>query len=152
MKIFELSDAQRARLGFSHRFEITYADLTAAAATQTLDLFTYTAGMGVTNAAAKLVSGWVGASITAVTFEAGWNGATTDDPNGIIEAYEVATAGTELLYQDGTGAAFATKRTGYYPLDAGVYTCLFTATGANIGVNTAGEIHLYLNIVDINKG
>jgi len=151
MKIFELSNAQAAATGFTHRFEITFADCTTAGAAQTISLAAYTARMGVTAAAFKLVSGWVGPSITNVTLELGWNGAAVDDPNGLIEAAELATAGTEILAGDGTGAAFATKRTGFFAQEAGAFEAVLTASGANINVNTAGEVHVYMRIVDLTK-
>lgn len=149
MKIFEYSDAQRAKHGFSHRFEITYADLTTASTAHTLNLATYTAGLGITAGAFRLVTGWVGASVTGLTMKIGHNGATTDDDDSIFEAVELCEAGTEIDFGDANGAAFATKRTGYFPLDAGTYQAIFTATGANINVCTAGEVHVYLTLVDL---
>ncbi len=151
MKIFELSNAQSAATGFTHRFEITYADLTTAGAAHTLSLMAYTAGKGITGAAFKLVTGWVGASVTALTIIVGWNGASVDDDNGIFTALELCEAGTEIDFADANGAAFATLRTGFFPVEAGTYEAVFTATGANINVCTAGEIHLYLRVVDLAK-
>lgn len=152
MKIFALSNAQQAQLGFTHRFEILYSDLTTASTAHTQTLAAYTAGKGVTAAAFRLVSGFVGASVTNLTMAVGFDGATTDDADGIIEAVELATAGTEINYGDATGAIFAAKRTGYFPQDAGNYTALFTATGANVTVLTAGEVHVYLRLVDLATG
>lgn len=152
MKVTVLSNAQMAQMGFTHRFEITYADLTTASTAHTQTLAAYVAGKGVTAGAFKLVTGFVGTSITALTMAVGYDGATNDDPDGIIEAVELATAGTEILFGDATGAVFATKRTGYFPVDAGNYTALFTATGANVTALTAGEVHVYLNLVDLATG
>lgn len=151
MKVTVLSNAQMAQMGFTHRFEVTYADLTTASTAHTQTLAAYTAGKGVTGAAFKLVTGFVGTSITNLTMKVGYDG-TTDDDDGIIEAVELATAGTEILYGDATGVVFATKRTGYFPVDAGNYNAVFTATGANVTALTAGEVHVYLNIVDLATG
>jgi hypothetical protein len=46
---------------------------------------------------------------------------------------------------------FATLRTGYYPLDAGTYEALFTATGGNLSALTAGEVNIYLKLEDLTK-
>lgn len=152
MKIVTLSNAQTANLGFTHRFELTYADLTTAATTQTTTLMAYTAGKGITGAASKIVTLFSGGSATDLTIKVGWDGATTDDDDGAISATSVHTSGSYVKYQDGNGAAFATLRTGYFPQDAGNYTILFTATGANVSTLTAGEVHIYLRITDLATG
>ena len=152
MKIFELSDAQRAHHGFSHRFELTYADLTDTAGTgKTITLMAYTAGMGVINAASKIVTNFDGGATSELTIKVGFDGATTDDDDGIIEARSVHADATYITYGDATGAVFATKRTGYFPLDAGNYTILFTATGANPSTLPQGAIHVYLPIANLPK-
>lgn len=151
MKIFELSNAQSAATGFTHRFEITYADLTTASTGHTQTLAAYTAGKGVTNAATKLVTAFDGGATSELTIKVGWNGGTTDDDDGIIEARSLHADATYITYGDGTGAAFATKRTGYFPLDSGSWEAVFTATGANVTALTTGEVHVYLKIVDLTK-
>jgi hypothetical protein len=154
MKIFRLSDAQTAELGFTHRFEITYADVAAISGTTsgTIALAAYLAGQGVMNAATKLVTAFDGGATSELTLKVGWNGATTDDDDGIIEARSLHADATYITYGDGTGAAFATKRTGYFPLDAGNWEALFTSTGANLSAITSGEVHLYLRLADIRNG
>ena len=151
MKIFEFSDAQRARFGFSHRIELTYADFTTAGASQAIALLPYVAGQCFTNAAFKLVTASVGPSVTGLAMIVGWNGATTDDDNGLIESVELCAAGTEILFGAGVGAAFATTKAGYCPLDAGNIEATFTATGANVNVHTAFEIHIFLNRVNLSS-
>jgi hypothetical protein len=96
-------------------------------------------------------TGFVGPSVTNLTVAVGWNGATTDDADGLIAATEIATAGTEILYLLGDGAAFAANKTGYVALDAGSIQAVFTATGANLNVLTSGEIHVFLKAVDMTK-
>jgi len=142
-----------AQLGFTHRFEIPYTDLTGTASTSVaISLATYAAGKGVTAAAYKLVTAFDGGATSALALDVGHNGATTDDPDSILDNYEIHADATEVLYGDGNGAAFATLRTGYFPLDAGAYEATFTATGANLTVLTTGEVHIYLRIVDLATG
>jgi len=153
MKVTVLSNAQMAQMGFTHRFEIPYTDLTSTASTSVaISLATYAAGKGVTAAAYKLVTPFDGGATSALALDVGHNGATTDDPDSILDNYEIHVDATEVLYGDGNGAVFATLRTGYFPLDAGAYEATFTATGANLTALTTGEVHIYLNIVDLATG
>jgi hypothetical protein len=149
----QLNAADQARFGFTHKVVITFADLTAlgAVASGTVALATYTAGLGCTKAAFRLVTAFTGGATSALALDVGHNGATTDDPDSILDNYEVHSTGTEILFGDGNGAVFATLRTGYYPLDAGTYEALFTATGGNLNALTAGEVNIYLRLEDLTK-
>lgn len=151
MKITKLKAEETRESGFTHKAIITFADFAGVAAvTKVHTLISgLVAGFLVRAAAFRLVHGFVGTDVTALTLQVGWNGATSDDDNGLIEAVELATAGTEILAGDGTGAAFATKRTGFAPLEAATIEALFTATGANVSVLTAGEVHIYLAVSDL---
>lgn len=152
MKAFELGVETMARYGFTHRFEIPYTDLTSIASTSgTVDLFTYAAGVGVTKAAYRLETAFDGGATTNLALDVGHNGASTDDPDSILDNYEIHVDATEVLHGDGNGAIFATLRTGYYPLDAGVYQATFTATGANLTALTTGKVHIFLRIEDTSK-
>lgn len=153
MKVTVLSNAQMSQMGFTHRFEIPYTDLySTAAASLVVSLAAYTAGKGVTGAAYKLVTAFDGGATSALALDVGHNGATTDDPDSILDNYEIHVDATEVSYGDGNGAIFATLRTGYFPLDAGTYEATFTATGGNLTLLTTGEVHIYLNIVDLATG
>lgn len=153
LKTSILSIEEQAKTGFTHKSVISYSDIAAAAGAATavtMSLLPYTAGTAFQAAAYKIVgTGFVGPSVTNLTVIVGWNGATTDDDNGLITASEIATAGTEILYLLGNGAAFAANATGYVALDAGSIQAVFTATGANLNVLTSGEIHIYLKAVDL---
>lgn len=147
----KLSAEESRETGYTHKSIITHDDLTAAALTQTITLVS---GLGVGHlikeGAFRLVSGFVGASVTNLTMEVGYDlTAGADDPNGIIESVELATAGTEILAGDANGVIFLTKRTGFAPQEGCTVTALFTATGANVSVLTAGEVHVYLSVVDL---
>lgn len=152
MKTIVLDTINERVRGFSHVFKITHADLSGTAATTKAQaLVTLPVGSLVRNAAFYLKTGFVGASVTNLTLELGWNGATVDDPNGLIEAAELATAGTEILAGDATGVAFATKRTGFAPQESAGIEALFTATGANLTALTAGEVWVALDVVDLSQ-
>lgn len=153
MKTLALSNEERALTGFTHKAIITYADLVALGAVTSgaIAIFAYTAGMLFKSAAYKLVTAFDGGATSALTLDVGWNGASTDDDDGLLNGYEVHKDASEVLYADGNGAAFATLRTGYAALDAGNIEATFAATGANLDVLDAGEIHIYLGVVDLTK-
>jgi hypothetical protein len=153
MKAYILSNAQQAQMGFTHRFEVPFTDLNTTAGTSlAVVLAPYVAGRGVTGAAFKLVTPFDGGATSALAMDVGHNGATTDDPDSLLDNYEVHADATEILYGDGNGAVFATLRTGYFPQDAGNYEATFTATGGILTLLTQGEVHIYLNIVDLSVG
>lgn len=154
LKTIPLSNEEALKTGFTHKSIITYTEVAAigAATGGALVLAPYTAGTAFQAAAYKVVgTGFVGASVTNLTVKVGWNGATTDDDDGLIAASEICTAGTEILYLLGDGAAFAANKTGYVALDAGNIEATFTSTGANLSAMTAGEVHIYLKLVDLTK-
>lgn len=152
MDITNLSVEEMARTGFTHKAVITYADLADTADTSlALTLYTYAAKTLFKSGGFRLVTAFDGTSTTALTVKVGWNGATTDDDDGLIAAVELHNDGTEITGGDATGAAFATLRTGYVALDAGVLTATFTATTANLDDLTTGEVHIYWGAVDLTK-
>lgn len=152
MNIKKLSAEETRESGFTHKAVITHADLTAAATTEALTILS---GLGlgylVRAAAFRLVSGFVGTDVTALKLDVGWNGAAVDDADGLLDNYEIATAGTEILAGTGNGAAFAANITGFAPVEAATIEALFSATGANVSVLTAGEVHIYLAVSDLSK-
>lgn len=154
MDILQIPLPDQSRFGFTHKFTIDTDDLVAlgASTTGTITLMSFVAGQGVTKAAFRLETALDGTSITNVALDVGYDVSSgTDDPDGILDNYEIAGAATEILYGDGNGAVFATLRTGFYPQVTGSYTALFTATGANLSAMTAGKVHIYLRIEDLNK-
>jgi len=143
-------EEQAAASGFSHVVMIDYTDLnTTAGTTKTLEILPgMKLGSLVDKAAMYLETGFVGASITNLLLEVGWD-STADDADGLLAGYEVATAGTEILAGDGDGAAFATLRTGFAFVAAGEIEALFTATGANLTALTAGRVHIFLHVTQL---
>lgn len=148
-----LTEQERAATGFTHKYIIPYTDFTSIASTGgNVVLESVTAGHMVTGGAFKLVTAFAGTSVTNVALDVGYDlAAGTDDPDAFIDNYEIAGAATEILYGDANGAAFATLRTGYCFLESADIECALTATGANLSALTAGEVHVYLGIVDLTK-
>ena len=133
--------------GWTHQFKIPFGDLSAAATTKTISLLTLESGDLVRDAAFYLPTAFVGAAVTNLTVDVGHNAAAgADDADSILDAYEICGAATEVLAGDANGAAFATLRTGYAAVEAVTIEALFTATGANTSVLTAGEVWIYLNV------
>lgn len=150
MKVQNLM-AQEARR-FTHRIEIDFSDLSAAATTKTLDLVT---GLGVGDivlgAAYKLETPFDGGATSALALDVGYDlAAGTDDPDAILDNYQIHLDSTEVLAGDGNGAIFATLRTGYAFLESAKITALFTATGANLSELTAGKVIIWLEIASLD--
>jgi len=153
MQAEQLGVEMQARTGFTHKFTIDYTDLTALGAVTSgvVVLAPYTAGTILQQAAFRLETAFDGGATSALALDVGWNGASTDDPDGAIDNYEVHLDSTEILAGDGNGAVFATLRTGYSALDAGNIEATFTATGGNLNALTQGKVHIFLRLVDLTK-
>jgi hypothetical protein len=153
MKTYSISNEEAARSGFTHKFVLDFADVAAlgANAAGAIALMPYTAGTLFRSAAFKLVTAFDGGATSTMVLDVGHNGATTDDPDSLIDNVVVHLDGTEVNYQDGNGAVFATLRTGYAAEDAGNIEATFTATGGNLNLITSGEIHIYLGVTDLTK-
>lgn len=152
MKAYILGEQEASATGFSHKFVVPYTDLTGTAGlTLAVPLIAYTAGTLFDKAAYKLVTAFDGGATTNMALDVGHNGASTDDPDSLIDNYETHLDATEVAYGDGNGAVFATLRTGYAALDAGNIEATFTAIGANLTALTQGEVHIYLHLVDLAK-
>lgn len=154
---------ERIKTGASHRIQIDFTDLTDTAGTaKTLIVFPYIARDLIKDAWFDLVNPFVGTSITNLVFKFGWNGASVDDDNGLIESTEIASAGTEILagrgrvdagtvdgtYGSAEAAVINSLRAlfeGLQAQEAGNLEVVFTATGANLSALTAGRLYLYFN-------
>lgn len=152
MTELQLSSEERAS-GFTHKFVIGFADLVAlgAVAAGAIVLAPYVAGQACVKAAYKLNTAFDGGDTSTMVLDVGHNGATTDDPDSLLDNFVVHVDGTEVFYGLGNGASFAANATGYVPLDAGNYEATFTATGANLDVLTQGEITILLGLQDLSK-
>jgi hypothetical protein len=149
-----LSLEEQAATGFTHKSIITYADVAAISGATTsgaIAIHPYTAGTVFQAAAYKLVTPFDGGATSALALDVGHNGASTDDPDSLLDNYQIHADGTEVLYGLGNGANFATLLTGYAALDAGNIEATFTASDGNLSALTTGEVHIYLKAVDLTK-
>ncbi len=153
---------ERVKTGCSHRAVVSYTDLTDTAGTaKTLVLLPYIARDIFNFAFFDLVKTFDGGATSELTVAVGWNGATTDDADGLIEAKSIHEDATEILADAGsidgstTDTTFGAQelavlnslraRRAYAALDAGNIEAVFTATGANLTTLTQGLLHIYLN-------
>lgn len=153
MNVQALAAEETRQTGFTHVITVDHTDLTdTAATTKTLDLITgITAGKLVTGAAFRLQTPFDGGATSALALDVGWDlAAGTDDPDGLLDNYEIHADATEVLAGDGNGAAFATLRTGFAFQESGKITALFTATGGNLSALTTGTVHIFLSAFDLD--
>lgn len=148
MKVETLSVQTAACLGFTHRVEVTYADLSGTSDTQTLELISVPAGTAVLGAGFKLVTpfDFSDAAINACGVEVG----DGSDPNRFIVSTETALDGTEIDFWV-TANTTATLPYAYNAADT--IDALFTVAGGaspDTGEATAGEIHIFLRLADLN--
>lgn len=166
MQVIELTLEEQVKTGRSHMVVIDFTDFAGVASTgKTFAVLPYVARDILERGAFDLVTPFVGASITGLTVKLGWNGATTDLANGLLEALELCGAATEILADAGsidTSAIDATfgapelavltslrNRQAYAAQDAGNVEAVFTATGANLSVLTAGKVRILLNKISL---
>jgi hypothetical protein len=142
MKLIPLSIQERITTGASHKAIITYEDLVDTAGTgKTLSIFTDGKARDIVDLAYfDLVTAFDGGATTNLVIDFGWNGASSDDPDGLIDNVELHADGTEILASTGTGTKYAAQEA--FSLEA-----VFTATAANLDKLTQGEVHVYFNHV-----
>ena len=135
----ELSLAEQAR-GFSNKFNVKYSDIaygSGSTDTVTLTLGALPSNYVLNNALVNITTAFAGT--TALTIQVG----TTTTTNSLVTAQSVKTAG--VLAGVPTTATLV-KGTATANLVA-----IFTnATGGSPSALTAGELDLYLNIIDLS--
>ncbi len=141
MQVYELSEQEMARNGYTHKAIISYAqgDFTAAATTQTYTLYSAPAGTIVADFSYRTPTLLSGGAVSACTLQAGKTGTT----NGYITATSVFTGGTTV--KAGDGALF--NQAGGDGLAAAIdLVAVITTTTANVVALTAGEIHIFFKV------
>jgi hypothetical protein len=136
MRTYVLSQNERAQYGFTHKFVITLADLTAAAAgaTAAFTLLTGKVGQVINKGAIKVKT--QGAHASTLTLGLG-------DSNSAAR-YVTASDGkaaAETLYIGSTQYAMNTA----YNIST-----TFTAGAGNANAATAGEWELWIDITDLS--
>ena len=134
----ELSLAEQAR-GFSNKFTVKSSDIaygTGSTDTVTLTLGALPAKYVLNNALVNITTAFAGT--TALTVQVG----TTTTTNSLVTAQSVLTAG--VLAGVPTTATIRTATA-----TANLVAVFTNATGGSPSALTAGELDIYLNIVDL---
>lgn len=142
-----LTANEAAYSGFTHKWKVKYTDIdegTGATDTVTVKLYTTTADWMVTRAAWNVVTAFAGAASQALTAELGTDG----DPNNFIESAAVTAVGPKIHAAAGNVATLA----GSFAAASDILQIKFTnATAGSPSELTAGEIDVYLGIVELNN-
>lgn len=129
---------------------ITDADLTAAATTQTIEAISLPAYAIVKNVTYYLDQEFDGGATSELTIQIG----DGTDPNGYIEAKSVHADASSVTSSLVDGAYLNDATTdnvvnGKQYSSADTIDVLFTATGANVSVLTAGKLRVIVEYLDI---
>jgi hypothetical protein len=145
MKTYELPIETKASTGFTHKVILTNADFTAAAATQTFSLLPVAAGSVISNAAHKLVTPLVSSdgTLTSAAYTLG----NTATATSIMSSTEVLGTATEVVNK----AMTVTAPVAITAADQFVVAAFTATTSKLLSSVTAGEIHIYLQVVDTNE-
>ena len=145
MKTYELPAETKAATGFTHKVIIEKADFTSATNTQTLSLLSAPEGTVIKSAAHKLVTPLVSSDGTLIS--AAYTLGITASAASVMSSTEVLGTATEVVYKAMTVTAPVAITAASQSVVA-----VFTATSAKaLNTVTAGEIHVYLQVVDTNK-
>ena len=146
MRIYPLSTEERIPTGFTHKAIVTYADFTTAGTTQALTLATLTAGQFVNKVGHRLVTDFLSANGTGITVSVGnassvtAYSATKELQATEIDYWQAASATPPAGAPDQTGETELLKANF---ITSGGTTPLLTEY-------TAGEVHIYFGITDLN--
>jgi hypothetical protein len=149
MKTYELPAETKAATGFTHKVIITHDDLTDTDAAQTLNLIPVTAGTVVKSAATRLVTAFDSsdAATISTTVEIGHND-TSADPNAFIESQQVNTSGTPVSYKVNPAATPFAFVAGTAASPKYIQAAVACTAEDSLADHNAGEIHVYLQIVN----
>ena len=135
----QLSLQEQAR-GFSHKFHVDYSDVaygSGSSDTVTMTLGALPSNYVLNNALVNITTAFAGT--TAFTVQVG----TTTTTNSLVTAQSVLTAG--VLAGVPTTATIRTATA-----TANLVAIFTNATGGSPSALTAGELDIYLNIVDLS--
>jgi hypothetical protein len=145
MKSFELPAETKAATGFTHKVIIERADFTSATNTQTLNLLAVPAGSVISNAAHKLVTPLVSSdgTLTSAAYSLG----NTASATSVMSSTEVLGAATEVVFK----AMTVTAPVAITAASQNVVAAFTATTDKALNTVTAGEIHVFLAVADLNK-
>lgn len=134
----------QARLGMTHEVIVTHEDLDTAAATETIEVqVTIPAGSLVLGGPHVLVTDFDSPSSSSLVYSVG----DGDDDDIYLSNTEIDTAATEVDYKAATNTGIASGKV-YTSADTLDFS--FTATGDNLADFTAGKLHYYFKMVDLD--
>lgn len=137
-----LSWEERAATGFTHKFTITHTNLDSVWTSGTAyPIITLPAGQGVQSAGFRVVTNFSGAGIE-LTIKVG-DGVDDDRYIAAKSIHADATYFTHWLSPVTTMP--------YVYTTSDTVDVILTCTGGTLAALTAGEINVFLNIVDLNK-
>lgn len=141
-----LTDIERAVTGFSHKFTVLAADLTSAGATTATDVVTLTLGAtpalwAVDKALVNVTTAYAGT--TALTMTVG----TTSSVSAFVTSQSVLTVAALGM---ASGVPALTNATATSSLS--MVATLTNATGGSISALTAGQLDIFLNILNTAGG
>jgi len=145
MKVYELPAETKAATGFTHKAIIEKSDFTSATNTQTLNIMSAPAGTVISNAAHKLVTPLVSSdgTVDSVAYSLG----NTASATSVMSSTETLGAASEVVYKAMTVTAPVAITAASQNIVAA-----FTATSAkSLNTVTAGEIHVYLAVANLNN-
>lgn len=146
MKVYELPAETKAATGFTHKAVITHTSLTEAAdnTAQTLTLLTVPADSIITNAATHLVTPFQLSGTTAYnsnTVVVGISGTT----NQLIASQQVNANGTPV-----TTRIFNSTAPVAYTAATPIIATVASMASYDLAELNAGELHVFLSVVDLN--
>ena len=149
MKVYELPAETKAAFGYTHKVILDHNDLTDTDAAQTINLIPVTAGTVVKSAATRLVTEFDSsdAATTSTTVEIGHND-TTADADAFIASQQVNTSGTPVSYKVNPAATPFAFVAGTAASPKYIQAAVGCTAGDSLADHNAGEIHIYLQVVD----
>ena len=147
MQVYELPNETKAATGFTHKVVITHTSLTEATdnTAQTLTLLTLPADSIITNAASHLVTAFQKTGTTAYnsnTLVVGISGTT----NQLIASQQLNTNGTVA-----TTRIFNSTAPIAYTSSSPIIATVASMASYDLAELDAGEVHVFLSVVDLNK-
>lgn len=146
MRVFELPAETKAATGYTHKVVLTHNALTESAdnTAQTLTLLTVPANSIITDAATRLVTPFQRTGTAAYnsnTIVVGIAGTT----NQLLASQQVNANGTPV-----TAARFNSNTPVVYTASTPIIATVASMASYDLAELDAGEIHIFLAVVDLN--
>jgi hypothetical protein len=135
MKITPLPNSRH----FTHKVELTFADLTTAGLTQATNLIALLSGMLIERVGFRLRTNFSGGGATSLTLQLGDAGSA----NRFLAAQSIWGASSPI--------AAAGGQTFFAYTAAENFRVTFTSVTANLNTITAGKVDVYVKLVDLNE-